>query len=92
MAVGQAQQPVPAGQHPTAFIGKLREIYLVYNHLVYVFRLTNMSLNLNESKIQLIHFIYFVSFYTTCYASPLKGIKCVKLKTYFLLMIEICFI
>ena len=87
MAVGQAQQPVPAGQHPTAFIGKLREIYLFHNQLVYV-----LSLNLNESKIQLIHFIYFVSFYTTCYASPLKGIKCVKLKTYFLLMIEKCFI
>ena len=27
----------------------------------------DMSLNLNESKIQLIHFIFFVSFYIKCY-------------------------
>ena len=39
MAVGQAQQPVPTGQHPTAFIGKLSGIYLFHNQLVYVNRI-----------------------------------------------------
>ena len=37
-----------------------------------------MSLNLNKSKIQLIRFMFFVSFYIKCYEPPLKGLKCVK--------------
>ena len=47
-----------------------------------------MSLNLNESKIQLIHFIHFVSFYIKCYRPPLKRLQCVKRKMYFLLIIK----
>ena len=58
MTVGQVQQPVPAGQHPAAFIGKLREIYLFHNQLVYVFQ----AINLNESKTQLIQFIFLYHF------------------------------